>query len=445
MPFDDQLVKPRPGHGLQAMMLRWEELQPVNAVHVAWLRDSFSVSQIETAAARVFERLPQASQPCAKRSAREQGRLFEFHDHVALGDWRAHLEQVVTRELNTPFEDGRTPFRVCVIDVRGQGQFVILAYRHVVADARAVALLLHEIIGQLSDPKSRNSGIEVLVGGQSLCELFPAEFSRRRVPAVAWHMASEVWKSRRCVRLTPIDSDDLGMDFRVHQTALSLTVLKSRCRHLHATVNDLVLASVLEWFASWLPDRRDARRDLAVATLVDLSKRGDVAQPLAFGQFLSQFVVRAPVTADFTFEEIVRLVSQQTASQKQVRPLICNSISFGLLARLWDLLPLIRKPEHLPAVFPLLAGVSNVNLSGIGGRNEMPPLVRSYFRGTCVTNLLPMMLSLTSLRGSVSLTTTHRPVFFSAEQMVNLAGHVGRRLFDEAADADRPRIVKRAA
>lgn len=444
MPFD-QLIKPRPGNGLQAMMLRWEQLHPVNAAHVAWLHDSIPVSQIETAAERVFERLLQASHPIAGRTRSERERPFEFRDLVLQGDWRQHLEQAVTRELNTPFEDGQSPFRVRVINVCGQGQFLILAYRHVVADARAVALLQHELIGRLTNPGSQNSRITTVVGGQSLCELFPAEFHWRRMPAVACHMASELWRSRRCTRLTAINPDDLRMDFRVHQTSLSLAALKSCCHRLRATVNDLILASVLEWFASWLPDRQDGHPDLAVATLVDLSSRGKIAQPLAFGQFLSQFAVRAPVTTDLAFEEIVRLVSQQTASQKQIRPLIYNSIGFELLSRLWDLIPLTRNPRHLPAVLPLLAGVSNVNLSDIAGANGFPPTVCGYFRGTCVTNLLPMMLSLTSMGDTVSLTTTHRPVFFSAEQMANLAAHVGRRLFDEAAEPEQHRVSQRAA
>jgi hypothetical protein len=441
----EKLIQPRPGHGLQAMMRRWENLHPVNAVHVAWLNDPAPVSRIEAAAERVFARLLQFSPRSIDRNLRNRGGLFDFRDLIVEGDWRCHLEQVVTCELNTPFQNDGPPFRIDVINVGKREQFVILSYRHVIADARAVALLLNEIIGQLTDPASQNSSLEVVVGRSNLCELFPAEFQWHRAPAVVRHLAGEWWRSRRCVQLKPLDPNDLHMDFRVHQTKLPLATLKTLCHRHGATVNDLILASVMEWFASWLSDRRDGRPDLAAATLVDLSSRGEPARPLAFGQFVSQFVVRAPVTAELSFAEIVRLVAEQTASQKQVRPLILNSISLGLLARLWDLLPFVRKPQHLASVLPLLAGISNVNLSGITSHGNLPSIVRNYFRGTCVTNLLPMMLSLTSVRETVSLTTTHRPVFFSADQMADLAAHVGRRLFNEAWATGQSHVPERLA
>lgn len=441
----EQLIQPRPGHGFQAMMRRWEKLHPVNAVHVVWLDDPVPLTQIEAAAERVFERLLQISSSSVGQNSRNSGRLFGFQDRSVEGDWRRHLEQAVTCELNAPFQDDRPPFRIAVINVGGREQFLILSYRHVIADARAVALLVNEIIGQLTNPAAQNPGHEVVVGRSNLRELFPAEFQWRCAPAVACHLAREWWKSRRCVQLTPHDAKDLRMEFRVHQTGLSLAALKITCQRYGATVNDLILASILERFTSWLSNRRDGRSELAVATLVDLSSRGEPAQPLAFGQFISQFIVRAPVTTDLSFAEIVQMVAERTASQKRVRPLIFNSISLGLVARLWDLLPFVREPQHLASVMPLVAGVSNVNLSGIVDDSRITSLIRHYFRGTCVTNLLPMMLSLTSMRETVSLTTTHRPVFFSADQMADLAAHVGRRLFDEATGSGQPHAPERLA
>jgi hypothetical protein len=67
------------------------------------------------------------------------------------------------------------------------------------------------------------------------------------------------------------------------------------------------------------------------------------------------------------FDEIVSLVARQTHTCKAAGPLIMAARSFEFLSREWDAVPLVRRPGHLPFWLPLLAGVSNVNLSRIVG------------------------------------------------------------------------------
>ena len=71
---------------------------------------------------------------------------------------------------------------------------------------------------------------------------------------------------------------------------------------------------------------------LAAATMVDLAARGPTPQPFAFGQFLSQFVVRAKITAEMPFEAIVRTVARQAAAGKRLSALLLNVRSFEFLA-----------------------------------------------------------------------------------------------------------------
>jgi hypothetical protein len=426
----DELCRPRAGNGVQEMMLRWEQQQPVNAAQVAWLKNSFRPSEIEAASARVLQRLLELGSdggPCRRPGGE---RLFAFRQATLPGDWRGPLQSAVTDELNTPCRPGESPFRISVFDVPRQGQFVMLAYRHVIADARSIALLLHEIIHQSVDPARGPPEFAPRIGAHSLRELFPAAFHWSRLPAVAWNSINEVWKSRRCRKLPCANQNDLRMEFRIHQFSLPLESQQRLSRELRATFNDLLLASVLEWFAREFPSPRGSRRrELAAATIVDLCGRTAVPQPFVFGQYLSQFVVRAAVTAEMPFEVLVRLVARQTAAGKEITPLLLNVRSFEFLAREWDLLPRVRRPAHLPWALPVLAGVSNVNLGGIVGEAGEALPVRNYFRGTCTTNLLPMMLGITTMRDTCSLTTTHRPAIFTARQMDDLAAHVGERLF----------------
>lgn len=428
--FDKRCV-PGATRGLQAMMLRWEQLQPVNAVHVAWLQKSFRPSDIKSAITRTLQRLQNSSPGRMPDPESCYGELFEFR-HVAIsGDWRGHLEAAVTNELNTSYPPGSPPLRISVFDLPRHGQFLVLSYRHLIADARSIALLLHEIIHYLTSPAAQPPRFATKINDESLDQMFSSEYRWRRIPAVAWNLVTELWKSLRCRRLQPNESDNLRMEFRLHQSSLPLVVLKNLCRQWAVTFNDLILAAMMEWLAREYPGQKSRRRELAVATLVDLSGRAELPRPQAFGQYLTSFAVRAPVTARMPFEEIVRLVALQTQSCKRLSRLLLNARSFEFLSREWDLFPFARRPAYLPSVLPLLAGVSNVNLPGIVGQTEQSLGVRNYFRGTCVTNLLPMMLSITTVGDTCSLSTTHRPALFTAAQMDDLAVHVGRRLFGE--------------
>ncbi|MFN0055368.1 MAG: hypothetical protein ACKV0T_24750 [Planctomycetales bacterium] len=423
------------------MMLRWEQLQPVNAIQVAWLNGSYSAATVCAAATRVLQRLLRLPSSVHRGIELNPDALFSFSHRLGVGDWRAHLESLVTDELNNPYLTGEPPIRITLLELRPEGQFLAFGYRHVIADARSTALVMHEIMKELSHPAGSTGATpsfpSLHVGGQSIRELFPTEYGWLPTLRFGWHLVQEWWKSQHCVRLPMIAPENDRMEFRIHQTALPMSALQEHCRRLQGTMNDLLIASILDWFARRGTSRSKRRTDLAVATLVDLCHRGAPPQPLAFGQFLSQFVVRAPVRRGASFADLVRLTAERTGPLKQVAPLVRSARGFDFLARLWDLVPAIRRPAHLPAVLPLVGGISNVNLRSIVGSEGASPVVRNYFRGTCVTNVLPMMLSLTTVRDMATLTTTHRPAYFTPQEMDDLAAHVTQRLFGEGVAAER--------
>ncbi len=410
-------------------MLRWEQLHPVNAVHVAWLQPAFHPLEIRVAITRAIGRLLASNGNVPPASDCNDGELFEFHHATCVGDWRSQLQSAVTDELNTPYAPGKSPFRISVFDVPNEGQFLVVGYRHVVADGRSISLLLHEIIHKMTSPLDESHDFETRLGAKDLRQLFPVEYGWRRYPEVAWSSGSALWKSLWCKRLPPNDPADLRMEFRFHQTSLPVAAVKSLSRQLDVTFNDLILASLFEWLVREFPPNGSRRRYLGVASLVDVNSRAPLPQLDAFGQYLSPFVVRAPVTAEMSFEEIVRLIAQQSKASKAVAPLIMTARGFEFLCREWDLIPKVRHPGHLPWALPLLAGVSNVNLQRIVGPEGRALPVQNYFRGMCVTNLLPMMLGVTTLRDTCTLTTTHRTAVFSGLQMDDLAAHIGWRLF----------------
>ncbi len=418
-------------------MRRWEQLHPVNAIQIAWLDRTAGVDAICAAAGRVFGRLTFSPNLLHRPGGRAQPRLdgahiqpegFEFQHRPFVGDWRSVLEGAVTAELNRPYADSEPPWRVLLFESPGKGQFLGLCYRHVIADARSTALVLHEIIRQAVAPAGEPAGFEADHLPQSLADLFPAEFRWRRLPSMLWNHLRELRASSRAFRPPCDDPRDLRMEFRIHDT-VPLMSLKDAARRHNATINDLIFAAILDWLACRFPPvGRGRRSDLAVAVLADLTGRSVPPVPRAFGQYLSQFAVRLPVAQGMPFEEIVRQAARASQAAKQIGPLIDCARGFDIIAKLWDWIPLLRRPDLLPAVIPLLAGVSNVHLGAVVGDPHMASAIRSYFRGTCVTNMLPMMLSLTTVGNACTLTTTHRPTVFSSADMASLTAHLCERL-----------------
>ncbi|MGE5195050.1 MAG: hypothetical protein ACM3U2_21360 [Deltaproteobacteria bacterium] len=432
--INDDLSEPRPSHGLQAMMRRWEQLHPVNAVQIAWLNRTVGIDAVCAAADRVFGRLtrrrsgPAAHLPPAL-DPRDHGPAgFEFQHRPFVGDWRTMLEGAVTTELNRPYDDGVPPWRVFLFESPGCGQFLALGYRHVIADARSVALVLHEIVRQTVTPSDEPAGFEAEPRPESVKDLYPEEFRWRRIPSLPWNPLRELWASRRAFRPPCDDPRDLRMEFRIHGD-VALSGLKAASRRHDATINDLLFAAILEWLARRYPlQRRGRRPDLAVAALADLTGRSANALPRAFGQYLSQFAVRLQVAPGMPFDEIVRQAARCSQAAKRIGPLIDGARGFDVLAKLWDRIPLLRRPDFLPALIPLLAGVSNVHLGAVVNDGRTASAMSSYFRGTCVTNLVPMMLCLTTVGDSCTLTTTHRPTVFTSADMTALAAHLHERL-----------------
>src|SRR5262245_47887890 len=307
------LCQPRSGHGLQAMMLRWEAQHPVNAMQIAQLNRSVSMGTACAAADRVFRRLV----PGNLQS------LFEFCYQPFVGDWRAVLEDTVTNELNRPYDDAAPPWRLTLFESPRDGQFLALGYRHVIADARSTVLVLHEIVRQMLAPSTRLKGFEAECRRESLRDLYPAEFRWGRLASSIRNNLAELWASRRAFRAPCPDAGDLHMEFGIHDVDLTLAGLKATARRYDVTVNDLAFAAILEWLARRFPlADRGRLPDLSVAVLADLSNRSDSPLPRAFGQYLSQFAIRLPVAADTPFSEIVGQAARCSQAAKQTRRLI---------------------------------------------------------------------------------------------------------------------------
>ncbi len=424
--------------GLQAMMAYWERLHPVNAVQVAEITLKLDPEVLHTAVDRVFRKFrsagPSGGWPTTSPNGESlHGDVFPRFD--VLSESSSHpLESLVTDLLNQPFSDFESPFRVGLAQSNDR-QYLWLSYRHSIADARSIAILLQNLLEELSVDQSVDLPLTIERTRLSVVDLFPDD--ARRIGWLSSTLSSlkALWTLHRCHRSPPANLDDFRMTFQVHAERLPLKVIQQRARQSNVTIGELVIASMLEWFLiedrtrpniRWSPNR-------CVNVLVDLSGRADPKQTHLFGQFLAPWNITANQLRERTFDDIVKRVSKITRMASGIpenlrclRGLLVNS-------RAVTMIPIGWRHRYQEFLFPVSGAFSNVNLRSVLAPPRTPLPVTNYFRGTCATQFSPMILCLTTINETCSLTSTHRDSVYSRDEMNALGKHVSDRIIGDVA------------
>ena len=228
---------------------------------------------------------------------------------------RAEIE----RELNAPFtRDGRIdPFRFFALD-RGGSFDLGLAYDHFIAAGDSIVALMKAIAEQYgSGAATSASGVPNLYpptyGRLFLRQMLPLLIGLRRIPA-------NVASFRRAFRPRyPYGNAGTIAFTRVGIGRTGLAALRQAAKAWDVTVNDLMLAMLLQTLSPLTEERRgqSRRKELAVASIVNI--RGDCGAGArgAFGQFLSSFHVAHPVPPGMSLKDLARAVRVDTARVKR--------------------------------------------------------------------------------------------------------------------------------
>ena len=424
--------------GLQAMMAYWERLHAINAVQIAEVSCDISPANLQTAVDRLFRKF-RAAGPGGWPALSPQESLVDnavrAHFH-RLPQTDAHpLESLATRLLNQPFATDEPPFRVGLAERPGK-RYLWLSYRHSIADARSIAMLLQNLLEELAWDGDDELPLGVERTAHSIADLFPQEARRTGWLGSAIPSLRTLWNLRRCHRRPPADPTDFRMTFQVHAERLPLRALQERAKQLQATVGELVLASMLDWFIQ--QDRALPRNFLSphrcVSVLADLTGRATPPRSGLFGQYLSPLNIAAHSYRQSSFESLVQQVSQ---SARQLNGITQNLRTLRGLRINSCLLQQVSRPFahwYQEFLIPVSGTLSNINLPSILPSPRTPLSVTNYFRGTCATQFSPMILCLTTIKETCTLTSTHRDTVYSDEEMRDLAQHVKLHAFGLAAD-----------
>jgi len=404
----------------QRMMLRWRELHPYNPVHVVLIPAPLDRARLQDCIDRHLERLGLTGLVVDLKRWR-----FRYHGGPANADLSVRaagadpigvLSGEIEREFNAPFPDEpkTTPFRFVAVDAGGEFHLA-LAYDHFVAGGDAIALLLRGIAERYTGGAPAGAAAQPL-------EIYPATYRSLLLRHPLWILKGlagvprMVASSRRSFRPRYGSPDDQYNAFKFFSLGPeALDGLRGTGKAWGVTFNDLLMASALQALAPLAPERarQPRRRELAVASIVNIRDDFGPAARAALSPFLASFRVSHPVPAGIGLRELVQAVHVETVRVKSKRVDLLGLLALGVSALMWPFLSPHQRARFYFKYHPAWAGVTTLNVNALWGRADGRDLPFDYIRAVPTGPLCPMVFAVTTARDMLHVGVSYRTAAFS--------------------------------
>lgn len=410
----------------QAAMLRWRELYPYNAVHVAELPGPLDIARLTDAIAAHLTALGVTGLVLdAKRRRFEYvGGAARVVVEVLSGgpDPIPVLEREMERQLNTAFaHDGAfDPFRFFALDAGGSFHLGV-AYDHVIAGGDSIVALL--------------KGIAMRYAGGAMPalpapDLYPPTYFRLfgrnvvRAHVGQYSLPGMLLRSRRAFR--PFYR--YGDSWYNAVTSLELppplyaAVLRA-AKTWGVTRNDLLLAMLLTALAPELPERLHAKRrkEIAVASVINIRHELAPGPEAAFGQFLSSFLVSHPVPAGITLEALAHDIHRQTQRVKRRKLYLMTLYMIAAGGLVWPYLTPAQRTQMHAKNYPVWAGMTMLDVEAIWGDAPGDARVLHYLRAVSTGPFTPILMMPASVGDCLHIGVTYRTAAFNKEDVARIS------------------------
>jgi hypothetical protein len=398
----------------QRTMLRWKAMHPYNAVHVVRIGAPLDEPRLRSAIAAQLEGWGLTGLEVRDGRYRYGGGAAQVRLDILS---ERTVAEALERELNAPFAAGPAmqPFRFFAIPA-DDGFQLGLAYDHFVAGGDSIVVLLAGIAQRYLPPAGAPAA------RSTLPELYPPTYRRLflRHPLLFLRALAAlpglIRDARHTVRPHYTDLHD-GYNAFAHFRigARELRALLDTGRSWGVTLNDLVLAMLLQAVAPFAPDRGRAkrRRRLAVAAIVNARRDFGFDPERVFGQFLASMRVSHRVPEDVPLRALAEDVHRATATVKGGRLYLRTLPALAIGALVWPFLSRDRRERFYPKSYPVWAGVTTLNVNALwpGGAGRSP--TADYLRGVPTGPLSPLVLAVTTTADVMNVGVSFRRTAFS--------------------------------
>ncbi len=400
-------------------MLLWNELHPYHAVHVVRIFAPLDLPRLGDVINRTLATLGLGTVTLNQRRGTYRyevgGANYEIQTIKLGGNPRAGLAAEAARQLNLRFAHDQSfqPFRFFV--AAGMDSFYLgLVYFHAVADGESVIHLLKSLVDACLG-RGEAAGFELYPRNHDgILFRDPGLFGRKLLAVLA--QLRILRRARRLPCRNPQNLDNAVEFFSL--TPDELRALLQAAKTWDVTLNDLFLALLLKCFARLRPQGppNSRRTKLAAGCIVNLRKDLGVSQQRVFGLFLGSFVVTCEPRAEIPLQDLGREVHEQTARIKANRLSVGTPLELRFARSILQFFSLERRKKFYQKNYPLWGGLTNMNLDSIwqpppGGH----PL--EYLRAVSTGPATPLVLSVTTAGGGVSLGLSYRTACFSEAEV----------------------------
>ncbi len=416
-------------------MLRWRAMHPYNAVHVVRIDLPLDAVRLPTVIDAWLATQGVTGLVLDARRARYEYTGGPVHTALRVLDGEGDPEQVVyaeiERQLNEPFaRDGAIdPFRFFAVDA-GRFFHLGLAYDHFIAGGDAIVMLLKGLRARYTDKDTAPATPTTL-------PLYPAT-CRRLVLRRPWrvlrgmrHLSASMASGARAFRPRYPGGHEMRNGFvGMRIDAQGLASMQAAAKAWGATLNDLLMAMLLHVLSPLAEDRRGARRrkELAIASVINIRSEFGAEAATAFGQFLSSFHVAHRVPPGISLEQLARDVHAQSAAIKCGRLYYQTLLGMGVTSLIWPLLSPERRARFHAKSYPVWAGTTALNVDALWRDTATLTSAPQYIRGVSTGPLAPLVVAATTAGGALQFGFSYRTAAFDRETVDRIAAGIRRSI-----------------
>ena len=393
------------------------------------------------------------------------------------------LEAYFNEELNRAFAAGEVPIRFCILPAprddrhaeagangthtTEESHYLAAVYDHWIADSRAMRELMQRIFERYRSADGTTNLPRLTVeppGGRSIAQLFRKQVGYLTRLTAMTESLRNIWRYRHGYRLNMRNPLDLGSRFVFRELPAGLIERLHRfAKARGASVNDLFIAVIAQ--ATGLHTAADryarrgkpmhfARRHVGVGTIVDIRNAASEKLDQVFSLYLSGYTVLMDGPEKRTADDLIREVATQTVKLKQPVRTVRGFYAFETVRFWFDVYDTPRfRATLLHKNVPVVAGISNVNMShswadpsraaapptnGTSPTTTDPaaPRVLDYLRISPAGPLIPLVFTLTTIQGRLSLCVTYRTAAFKEPDLLKIVDDFVRRLVEVGGNCE---------
>jgi NRPS condensation-like uncharacterized protein len=397
----------------QQLMRQWTALAPYNAGHIMRVSGAPDVGRWLAAFSTVLQTLG-ITEPLPTESS------------------SSSLDQKIIEELNRPFAPGTLPLRSFIIEDQRASHLLGIIYDHWFADSPSLRAFIQRVFVHYAGTSENLPPLR----RENHNHLEPSQFGIR---PLAFSVRNYL-RHRRAYRIHLRDPLDFTAGF--FSTAFpdgAIDHIRAFAKKYDATVNDVFLAASAQVLGKFTAEQRKSgpsphgKRDrIAIATAVDLNPFEKLDS--VFGFFVGYFTIVYDRPENRSLPDLVGDTARETSASKSAAHALEFTGSLRIARWIWDHSSRRRfKAQLFHKGLPLLAGISNVNLTGSwADQRKVAPdgraRVLDYLRVSPVGPLVPLVFTLTTIRDRLSLCVTYRTTAFSQDQADGVAAELMERL-----------------